>query len=261
MGDTGFELLHHLVVVPVDLNGARRRFILDSGIGLTLVRSGIEDCAPTGTTFVGKRMSGQEVAIPLATAPSLDFAGVEARDAEIGLLDMSGFPPELAEIDGFLSLGFFRRQPFTVDFRERTIRDGTNVAGTRIPVRVEVDEPAVTAFMPLRIPGGRTVDVELDMGSDSLILDERFAAETGAELDAADVRREEGVDETGNRYRRTFTRLGGSIHPADAPDLVQHEPDVMFQRIIHDGLLGHAYLSRFIVTWDIAGSEIRLQRP
>lgn len=59
----------------------------------------------------------------------------------------------------------------------------------------------------------------------------------------------------------TFARLEGSIHPADALDLAQYEPDVMFQRIIHDGLLGHAYLSRFTVTWVIATSEIRLQRP
>jgi hypothetical protein len=257
--ETSFESLLHLVVVPVVLNGTERRFILDSGIGLTLVRAGVDGCLPTGSSFTGKRMSGQEVAVPLATAPSLAFAGVEEREAGVGLLDMDGFPHELAEIDGFLSLAFFRRRPFTVDYERRTIRDGTRTAGTRVPVRVQVDGPAVTAFMPLAIPGGRTVAVELDMGSDTLILDERLAPETGVQLDAAGLRREEGVDETGNRYVRTFTRLDGRIHPAEAPDLAQPEPDVMFQRIIYDGLLGHGFLSRFTVTWDLPASEVRLE--
>jgi hypothetical protein len=259
--ETRFELLHHLVVVPVELNGAERRFILDSGIGLTLVRAGIDGCVPSGATFTGKRMSGQEVAAPLATAPSLAFAEIEAGDAEVGLLDMHGFPPELAEIDGFLSLAFFRQQPFVVNYQRATICDGRDTTGVRVPLRVELDGPAVTAFTALTIPGGRTIEVELDMGSDVLILDERFAAETGVQLDAADVRQEEGVDETGNRYLRTFTCLKGPIHPASAPHLAQPTPDVMFQRIIHDGLLGHAYLSRFTVTWDIPSSEIRLERP
>jgi hypothetical protein len=206
-------------------------------------------------------LSGQEVATPLATAPSLAFADVKARDTEVGLLDMCGFPPGLAEIDGFLSLTFFRQQPLTVNYQRGTIADGADTAGVRVSVRVEIDGPALTAFMALTIPGGGTIDVELDMGSDALILDERFAAETGVQLDATDVRREEGVDETGNRYVRIFSRLEGPIHPADAPDLAQHAPDVMFQRIIHDGLLGHAYLSRFTVSWDIASTEIQLHRP
>jgi hypothetical protein len=60
---------HHLVTVPVTAAGHETRFILDSGIGLTLVtdrfteRRGIE---PGPETFTGRRMSGQAVTIPLA---------------------------------------------------------------------------------------------------------------------------------------------------------------------------------------------------
>lgn len=259
MQETPFECLGHFVVVSVQLAGIERRFILDSGIGLTVVRASIDDCVPTGSTFMGKRMSGQEVPVPLATVPSLAFSGIEDRDAEVGLLDMGGFPEVFAEIDGFLSLAFLRRQPFTIDYRRRTVRDGTDAVGTLVPIRVRVDGPAVTAFMALTIPGGRTIEVELDMGSDTLILDQRLAPEAGVRLDAAEVRREEGVDETGNRYVRSFARLEGPVYPADTPDLAQQDPEVMFQPIIYDGLLGHDFLNRHTVTWDLPRSEIRLQ--
>ena len=80
--------------------------------------------------------------------------------------------------------------------------------------------------MSLTILGGRSILVEVDMGSDSLILDERFAAEVGVDLDSDAVRRVEGVDETGNAYLRSFTRLEGTIHPTAAPALTMRDPDV-----------------------------------
>ena len=55
-----FDYLHHLVTVPVTINGSiESRFVLDSGIGLTLVSASLADtagCEPTGVTFSGRRM-------------------------------------------------------------------------------------------------------------------------------------------------------------------------------------------------------------
>jgi hypothetical protein len=254
--DTPFDYLDHLVVVPVVLNGIERSFILDSGIGLTVVRDSIGDCAPTGGSFTGRRMSGQEVTLPLAVAPSLEFAGMTRSAFEVGLFDLSGFPPELGHIDGFLSLAFLSEQPFAVDYARETIRDGIASAGTALDVQVVRDGPSVTVFAPLSIPGGRSIVVEVDMGSDSLILDERFAAETGAKLEGPGVRVVEGSDETGNVYTRTFTRLPGPIFLTGRAELSQNDPDVMFQSIIHDGLIGHAFLRQFVVTWDIAAARL-----
>ncbi len=180
------------------------------------------------------------------------------RDSEVGLIDLSGFPPELGAIDGFLSLAFFADEPFTVDYARRTIRAGRGSDGVAVPVVVERDGPSVDVFMPLTIPGGRSISVEVDMGSDSLILDERFAAEVGVDLAGTGVRHVEGTDETGNPYVRSFTRLEGSIHPTLAPELALPKPDVMFQRIIHDGLVGDAFLRNFLVTWDIPASRMIL---
>jgi hypothetical protein len=41
-----------------------------------------------------------------------------------------------------------------------------------------------------------------------------------------------------------------------APELSQDDPDVMFQRIVYDGLVGLAFLRQFVVTWDIPASRV-----
>lgn len=149
---------------------------------------------------------------------------------------------------------------------EYVLEDDSSLAaradrGFPVDVLVERDGPSVTVFCPLTIPGGRSISVEVDMGSDVLILDERFADEVGVDLRSEGVRRLEGVDETGNPYTRTFTEIAGTIEPAGAPQLAQDRPGVQFQRIIHDGPVGHAFLRRFAVTWDLAGERMIFAAP
>ena len=262
MAATPFDRIHHLVTVPVLVGGRKTsRFVLDTGIGLTLLSESLcaaIGCETNGSTFTGRRMSGQEVTVPLADAPSLSIGGVTRRDHVVGIIELNGFPPELGAVDGFLSLAFFEATPFTVDYTRGEVvvesaasaderaRDGTAVA-----VRVARDGPAVDAFVQLDLPGGTTIEVEIDMGSDSLILDERLAAGVGVDLRRDDVRRVESSDETGQPYTRSFTRLDGAINATGAPSVAQPDPDVMFQRIIYDGLVGDAFLRRFTVTYDV----------
>jgi hypothetical protein len=255
-----FEYLSHLVVVPVTLNGVERRFILDSGIGVTCVRATLAHelpLEPAGRSCTGKRMSGQTVDIPLFRGAELTLAG-HTPDVEVAAWDMNGLPPELDHIAGFVSLGFFEETPFAVDYPARELAVGERGGGTELQLHVERDGAAVTAFLPLTIPGGRSISVELDMGSDVLILDDRFAPEVGADLDAPDVRRVDGVDETGHPYTRRFTRIRGDVHPTGAPELAQRDPEVQFQSIVHDGLLGDRYLRRYVVTWDVAAATLSL---
>lgn len=248
-----FERIAHLVVVPVELNGVETRFVIDSGIGLTVVRDTFEGCLPSDESFTGKRMSGQEVTIPLGVAPSLRFGELEQRDVEVGLLDLRGFPDELADIGGFLSLAFFAETPFTVDYPQGRVVVGGPAEGASLRCRVDRDGPAIALHLPLTLPDGREIEVEVDMGSDELILDERFL-----ELADGEVRRVDGTDETGHGYTRRFARLPGSIHPTGAPQLAQADPVAMFQSIIYDGLLGDGFLRRFAVTFDVAAGTISL---
>jgi hypothetical protein len=268
VSEVSFHYLQHLVTVPVSVNGIESRFVLDSGIGLTLLRSELSESAglrPTGASFTGRRMSGQSVTIPLGEIPAMTFAGSMCEQVEVGVLDMSFFPADLAGIGGFLSLAFFADCPLSVDYRRGVVIVETRETlaaryadGVPVSVDVQHDGPSVTMFMPLTIPGGRSISVEVDMGSDQLILDERLAEETGASLDDDGGRRVEGTDETGHAYTRRFTRLVGRIYPTTAPHLAQDDPVVMFQRIIHDGLVGDAFLRQHVVTFDVAGAAIVL---
>jgi hypothetical protein len=110
--------------------------------------------------------------------------------------------------------------------------------------------------MRLVLPGGRVVRVEVDMGSDALILDDGLAAEVGVALDDPAVRVVDGTDETGHAYTRRFTNLHGAIHPEGAPSVVQEDSPVMFQRIRYDGLVGDAFLRRYAVTFDLPAGRI-----
>jgi hypothetical protein len=268
VSEVSFDKLQHLITVPVSVNGVESRFVLDSGIGLTLLRSELAESIrvrPTGASFTGRRMSGQSVTIPLGEVPTMTFAGSAFEQVEVGIFDMSSFPAELAGIGGFLSLAFFADRPLTVDYGRSVVIVETRetvaaryAEGVPVSVNVQRDGPSVTMFMPLTIPGGRSISVEIDMGSDELILDERFAEETGASLDGDGGRRVEATDETGHAYTRRFTRLAGRIYPTAAPHLAQDDPDVMFQRIIHDGLVGDAFLRRHVLTFDVAGAAILL---
>jgi len=267
-----FDYLRHLITVPVVVNGSiETRFVLDSGIGLTVVSESLADasgCALSGSSYVGKRMSGQEVTIPLGTVGSLATASMLRENLEVGVLDMSTFPPEFDTMGGFIALGFFQERPFTLDYPRRAVvleSDETLPTrieeGTLVDLDVKRDEHSVTAFLPITIPSGRSIKVEVDMGSDELILDASIAVELGVDLDDPSVRRVEGEDETGHRFTRYFTQLEGGIHATDAPDLLQPNPDVMFQKIIYEGLLGHSFLRNFIVTYDLHRSRLILARP
>jgi hypothetical protein len=245
-----FEWLEHLVVLPVTVGGVEARFVFDSGIGLTLVSDSL-GARPTGEAFSGRRMSGQEVSVPLGTIDSLEVGGYRRRDLAVGVFDLG-----IDGIDGFLSLDFFGGTTVTVDYASEHVVVGELPAAQPVVVRVERDGPSAVVHLPLELPNGRTIEVEVDMGSNELILDERLAAELAVDLEGPGVRRVEGRDETGHEYARYFTSLRGVVRVPTAPELAQRDPGVMFQKIIYDGLVGQAFLRNFVVTFDVANERM-----
>lgn len=257
------------MVVPVSVNGTLQKFILDTGIGVNLISK--ELCAQLGckedSQFSGKRMSGQEVHIPMSSVESLSMGGVEWKNAPVGIFEIEKMMPG-SGISGFLSLGFFKELAHTVDYERRKIVLETPASlekirqeGVRVPVKPDTQGPSFGIHMPLVLPNGEQISAEVDTGSQALILNERLMKPLGISPDASTVKRKDGVDETGHRYARFFTSLQGSVHLPQSSAFALSNPAVMFQKIIYDGLVGHYFLSQFRVTYDLAHSEMIFRAP
>ena len=250
--------------MTVAAEAVERRFLLDSGIGVTVVSSSFaarSDVVATAETFAGRRMSGQIVELPLVVLPPLRLGDLLVEDHVAGVLDL-GSTQGLTGFDGILSLGFFGAHPYTVDPVGMTLtvgRAGADpVEGTVVPLEVHRDGPSRSVFAQLVLPSGRTVSVEVDTGSQTLILDERFLGDCGLTAGDPGIETTTGTDETGHEWVRHWAVAPGDVHLAAAPQLRQTSPRVQFQKIIYDGLLGSDFLDRHRVTYDIATARMLL---
>jgi hypothetical protein len=239
--------------------------ILDTGIGIALISQALCErvrCVVDGE-FTGRRMSGQEVRVPLTRLDRLSIGGVDERDVVAGVIDIEGFFPE-PEIEAFVGLPFFRERPFTIDGPQRilTIESERSLAareelGTSVPIRLQAHGPALDTFVQMSLGDGRaTAEVLMDTGSRVVILHPRYAQVLGVDLSGPGVRRREGTDETGRAYERLYVTLDGPIAFAGAPRLSRSGVEAMFQEIIYDGLIGTDLLESFVVTWDLARERI-----
>jgi len=255
-----FDRVGHLVRLPVTVGRTPCRFLLDTGIGVNVVSPGLAEqlgLQPTGDSFSGRRMSGQEVRADLVRLPPISIGEVVLHDQVAAVATLG---PEEGD-DGFagiLGLTGFDRLPVSVDPFGQTLRfEAPETPHAVVPLEVRRDGPSTDPFAGLVLPDGSEITVEVDSGSGRLILDDRFL-DAGTVRTSGEVRVEDGTDETGHLYRRRFARLDGSVHLAGAEGTAHAGAPVIFQRIIHDGLIGTEFLDRFRWTVDVAGGRLCL---
>jgi Aspartyl protease len=112
-----FEYLAHVLTVPVRVGDIETRFIFDTGIGPNLISEALAakvGCSPDGSTFTGRRMSGQAVTLPLGSLASLQLGTCQMQNVPVGIFDMQAMAG-LDGVEGFLSLSCFRTAPVTID--------------------------------------------------------------------------------------------------------------------------------------------------
>lgn len=85
-----FEYMSHVLTIPVRVGDIETRFIVDTGIGINLIEdlANRVGCHPDGSTFTGRRMSGQAVTVPLGSLGSLDIGASRMQDIPVGIFDM-----------------------------------------------------------------------------------------------------------------------------------------------------------------------------
>jgi hypothetical protein len=259
-----FDRVQHMIRVPVQLAGDPYQFLVDTGVGITIVSSAIasrSDVQPISETFTGRRMSGQDVEVPLVRLPRLDLGGYTVDAHIAGVADL-GDPDGPNGFAGILGLDLFDRHVVTTDPQTMTFTvqsaESFDADGFEIPLAMRRAGPAVDPFTRLVLPSGREVLVEVDTGSEYLILDTRFMADCGLQIDDPGMTTKTGTDETGYQWTRRWATAHGEVYLAAAPSTAQAQPLVQFQDIIHDGLIGTDYLERYRMSVDVSGSRLVL---
>ncbi len=245
--------------------------MIDTGMGVTLLTP--EACARAGCvregTWSGQRMSGQSVTLEIARVRSLTVAGHRVENARVAVFESDDVIHRDLGVEGIAGLDVFRDQPVTFDHRAKRVvleSAGTLAAreasGTAVRVRVKHDGPATEVYLPLEIAPGAVAEMEVDSGSLHMILDDRYMASLGIDPGSPTIERKEGKDETGQPYTRRYAKLPHAVHVAAASSVgVPKDATVMFQKIIHDGLLGQQFLREHVVTFDIQGARMIFERP
>lgn len=251
------------MVIPVRVNGNDSTFILDTGAGVNVLSKTLSDrlaCKHDGEV-TGKRMSGQSMTMKLVTLPSLQVGSSLQKNLPMAawkLEDVLAGAPDLARVEGLVSLEFFRKLPFTIDYSQKLVCIENSeslkkrlTAGISIPIQITHKHAQTCISMLVWFSNGSFARVEVDTGSGALILDEKYMKEFAIRKDSIDVKTVKGVDETGNAYVRYFTKLPVDVFLAQSRKFTQIKPTVQFQKIIYDGLVGDGFLGNFIVTYDL----------
>lgn len=256
-----FDRVGHFTRILVTLRTAPHRFLFDTGIGVNVLATAVAErleLESVGETFAGQRMSGQWIEAPLVYLPPVSVGSCVLVDQVAAVVDLGQEEEGAMGFSGILGLTAFADIPVTVDPGSGTIEFGAPAdSELRVPLEVRTQGPSMTPFAQLGLPGGKTITVEVDTGSGCLILDEDFLRR-GEVAPLGALETHEGVDETGYRYMRKIGRLSGDISFAAAPQPCQREPRVLFQDIIHEGLVGSDYLDRFRYTVDARREELLL---
>lgn len=258
------------ILVPVKINDSiSGKFVLDTGIGVNLISKSLCEQlnCKSDSSHTGKRMSGQALTLPISELESLSLGSIRQTNVPVGVFDMEQLMPG-AGIDGFLSIGFFKNSAITVNYKDNVItveNDSTlkeiRLSGAAVPIKIDRQGASTSVHMPLVLPNGKQVSVQVDTGSQALILDERYMAALGIKGTDKDVRHKEGTDETGHVFNRYFTTLKGGVYLPEHPAMKVEPINVMFQKIIHEGLVGHFFLREFDVTYDLRNSTMIFLKP
>jgi hypothetical protein len=75
------------------------------------------------------------------------------------------------------------------------------------------------------------------------------------------VKHKQGKDETGHLFDRYFTKLKGPVQLPGYPNMNVASINVMFQKIIYDGLVGQYFLRQFVITYNQENSEMIFRKP
>lgn len=236
-----------LLTATVEVAGAPRRFLVDTGGGMTVftpVLAGEAGCA-LGGPLTGFRMSGERIDAPRCEGATVGVGGWVSQPHTVMVMDINKLlPPDWPRLDGLISLSTFEGHVVTIDLPGRRLVVDDSVPRDARSVRTRF-ERSVTGLSLVAFVASRhdTTDVwlEVDTGSESaVIINEALAPRVGlaSAVTASDARIDIRLD------------AGASVR---AP--------VETSRLIFDGNLGLGAMRSWILTFDLAEERVWIRTP
>jgi hypothetical protein len=238
-------------VIPMTVAGTERRYLLDTGGGLTLVSNATlaaAGCVPWGRT-TGFNMFGEKGQGPRCEGIGLEAAGLTLTPASLGPIEMGKLNPRDAALDGIVALDAFDGRIVTIDFAGGTLTIETAETAaartarmTPLPVRLKREVDGLALAVMAVVPSARgKLYFELDSGNGGTIL----ASKPIASLVGLDPAKE-------GRQRADFPLVG---------DVRVVSDDALTPDLIMDGNLGMPFLRDWTITLDLKEGRAWLGKP
>ena len=238
-----------LWTVSVTVKGKTGDFLFDTGGGLTAMSTEFSkdiDCKfwgrRTGYNMFGKRGDG-----PHCDGVRLTAGGVALTPVDVGRMSFDGMFPGDKAPDGLLSLDAFDGKAITIDQQAATVTIETPASlaartkrMTELPFRIsrECSGRCLSVFLGVPVSDGMTW-LTLDSGAGGVsIISKEHAPYFGL-----------GPEERGQQMK---FRIGPGID-VDGPAMVTD--------MIMDGNLGQPFMSRYVITMDLARGRVWFAKP
>ena len=238
-------------VLEGEIAGTTRKYLLDTGAGLTLVSpqtAKAAGCEPWGR-LTGFRMMGERSDGPRCEGISMTIGGLTFTPPVMTLINMGKLNPKDAELDGVVGLNLFEGRTITIDFAAGMLTVESDASAAErvramrpLPIRLkrEVDGLALAVVAEVPTAKGKIL-LELDSGNGGTILVSKPVAELV------------GMDPTAEgKQRADFAVLG---------DIRATTEDAFTPDLIMDGNLGMPFLRNWVVTLDLKEGKAWLGVP
>jgi len=280
----------HAILLPVKIGEVDAQFLLDTGLGFDLISPQLAQKLGLEATpdYQVRPVTGGELKLGRAKLSSLAVGKEKETDLEVLVGDPGKFVGNGGEtqVDGILSLAFFKERPFTLDFANQQLvledRDSLakrKAAGKRVGCRLSDEK--VVASVPLTLterapdppkPGGIAgilstftgsggapdppkAWVQVHTGHENLLLNSRLMFTLKVDATGANITETEPTDPTGQRFRSWASHMG-RIELEDHPTLRLEKAPVVFRKLEAEGVLGQDFLRRYTVTFNLPDSEL-----
>jgi predicted aspartyl protease len=238
------------VTVQSSVNGQAAPMLVDLGAGIDVLdhRLGTRE-ANLYSKYVTLSLTGQRVDLPIGTVVSLALGEYRLDGQTVGIWDgLSG-----KSYRGIVSATAFRTVTATFDYKARqiSIEDAVSFperrrTAIRVPLVLQ-DELGIALglFAPFDLGNGQKGTCVVNTGFSQILIDRRFAAKMGVNLNAPGLRRVKTP--MGEGVETTIPSLALSA----APGVALHNPTVVFEDLVYDCNVGNDFWGDKIFTLDI----------